>query len=681
MHRLKYMAGVDGLRAIAVLSVVLFHLGVSGFSGGFVGVDVFFVISGFLITRLIVSEVDKTGGFSFSNFYSRRVRRLFPALFVTLLITTVAAFVLFSPQHFQRFGGELVYSIFSASNFFFWNESGYFNTASEFKPLLHTWSLSVEEQFYLVWPVMLVFLAKRKTRTPLFLCLSLAFALSLFASFVMSDGHSDVLSAWMPKFAALFSDGPGTIFFLAPFRIFEFAIGAASVWLVNGAFKNPWVKELACAIGLALIGYSIFWFSEKTLFPSYNALIPCVGAALVICSSDSRFLGGVLSSKIPVFVGLVSYSVYLVHWPIIVFYKYYTMGPLNAVDQLVLFIACMVLGYILYRFVETPLRAPRTKKEGLSQAAFGLACAMLAMVLVLPAASIWASDGWKWRTDMPSEIAAQLKDSKQFHVDQYGGSGYQYVGWISGGESGVADMVLIGDSHALQYATGLDSLIGKPLGKNIFISASSCIPLPGMTRVTPDLDWDKLCPGVLETAMAVINKSPNAVVFLAEAWDGQLRVSGTLNPKAPTPGANTVDGYKYITGKIDEFRALLGTRELVVVGNVPGAGTVDAISCFSRPSFIKYDCATKLSQKEESISTVPGNMVLKSYASERQGVTYISPYEVFCTGGLCKSFSEGEAFYSDGFHLSKAGSKKFVEHYKSVLVQKMEASKLVNASM
>ena len=681
MLRLKYMAGVDGLRAIAVLSVVLFHLGVSGLSGGFVGVDVFFVISGFLITRLIVSEVNKTGTFSFSNFYSRRVRRLFPALFVTLFFTTIAAFVLFSPQHFQRFGGELVYSIFSVSNFFFWNESGYFNTASEFKPLLHTWSLSVEEQFYLVWPVALVFLAKLKSRVPLFVCMSLACVLSLFASYVMSDGHSNILSAWLPKFAALFSDGPGTIFFLAPFRIFEFAIGAAAVWLVDSAFKNSWIKEIACAVGLSLIGYSIICFSEATLFPSYNALIPCVGTALVICSSDSRFLGRILSSKPVVFVGLISYSVYLVHWPVIVFYKYYTMVPLGVVSQLVLFAICIALGYVLYRFVETPLRAPKGKKEDLSPAAFGLVCAMLAMMLVLPASSIWASDGWKWRTDMPAEIAAQIKDSKQFHVDQYGGSGYQYVGWISGGESGVADMILIGDSHALQLASGLDSLIGKPLGKNIYISASSCIPLPGMTRVTPDLDWDKLCPGVLDTAMKVIEKSPNAVVVLAEAWDGQLRVSGTLNPKVPTPGSNTVEGYKFITGKIDEFRVLIGSRELLIVGNVPGAGAIDPLGCFSRPSFIKYDCATRLSQVEEKISTVPGNMVLKNYASDRKGTTYISPYEAFCSEGLCKSFSGGEILYSDGLHLSKAGSRKFVDYFKVLLMKKMDEAKLVSSNI
>ncbi|MNF74879.1 hypothetical protein D3C84_569250 [compost metagenome] len=508
-----------------------------------------------------------------------------------------------------------------------------------------------------------------------------AFSVSLLASVVMADGYSRLFSEFMPRFASLFIDGPGTIFFLTPFRLFEFAIGAAAVWAIGAFEKRSFLKEIASAIGVILIAFSIVQFSETTLFPSYNALIPCIGTALVICSHDSKYVGGLLSRRIPVFVGLISYSVYLVHWPLIVFYKYYTMTKLGLLEQSALFAASIILGYALYRYVETPFRVKKESGVTLSKPAFGLVCALLSFGLVLPAATIWASEGWKWRTNMAPEIAAQLENSKQFHVDQYGGSGYQYVGWISGGTTGAADMVLIGDSHALQYASGLDALIGKPLGKNIYISASSCIPLPGMTRVTSDLDWDTVCPGVLDTAMKVINNSPNAVVFLAQAWEGQLLVSGTLNPKEPTPGGNTVEGYKYITGKIEEFRKLIGSRQLVVVGNVPGAGVVDAISCFSRPSFINYDCATRLSQKESTISTVPGNMILKNYAEEHKEVTYMSPYEVFCADGLCKSFSGGEVFYSDGHHLSKSGSKHFVDHFKDKLLNLMGGSNHMTASM
>lgn len=140
----KYIPEIDGLRAIAVISVVLFHAGFPLFNGGYVGVDIFFVLSGYLITRLIITEASESGNFNYSRFYYRRAKRLFPALYLVLLLTFLLAFLLFTPQHFERFGGELIYSIVSLSNFYFWNESGYFNTAADFKPLLHTWSLSVE---------------------------------------------------------------------------------------------------------------------------------------------------------------------------------------------------------------------------------------------------------------------------------------------------------------------------------------------------------------------------------------------------------------------------------------------------------------------------------------------------------------------------------------------------------
>ena len=210
----KYVAGIDGLRAIAVMTVLLFHAGLSAFGGGYVGVDVFFVISGYLITNLITDEVKRTGTFSYKTFYARRVRRLFPALLATILFTFVFAVLMFTPQHFQRLGGEVISSIFSVSNFFFWNESGYFNTASEFKPLLHTWSLSVEEQFYLFWPIALAFLLKRKSKKAATTAIIIGGITSLFLNIVVTNGGISTTRWWQALMGEKASDTLSLIYFL-----------------------------------------------------------------------------------------------------------------------------------------------------------------------------------------------------------------------------------------------------------------------------------------------------------------------------------------------------------------------------------------------------------------------------------------------------------------------------------
>lgn len=386
-----------------------------------------------------------------------------------------------------------------------------------------------------MWPVVLVFLLKQGKKLFLYAFIFITGLLSLLANFVMADGQSSVLTRYNPTIASWFSDGAATIFFLAPFRVFEFAIGASLVWMDKLKPKRNIFAELLMAAGLGLVAYSIFHFTEKTTFPSYNALLPCIGAALVIFSVNARYLGIAVRNRVAVFIGLISYSVYLVHWPLLVFYKYYKITPLSSTEKWALALAAILLGYLMYRFIEQPFRHVRDQKHSLSKAGFGLACASLVLVLALPAATVWANAGWPWRSpELPAGIAAQLKDSKQFHVDQFGGAGFNapYT-WISGGESGVADIVFIGDSHAEQYKTGLKELIGDPHKKNIFFATSSCLILPGLTRVTPGTDWDTICAGVLNKALEVLASSPGAILLIAESWDFQIESAAYRDNKIP----------------------------------------------------------------------------------------------------------------------------------------------------
>lgn len=673
---MKYVPGIDGLRAVAVLSVLLFHAGFTSFAGGYVGVDVFFVISGYLITRLISDEVTQKGSFDFRNFYYRRVRRLFPALFTTLSICLILSFLLFTPQHFQRFGGELTYSLFSLSNFFFWSESGYFNTASDFKPLLHTWSLSVEEQFYIVWPALLVLLLKAKSKSLLFGVLAVVSAISLGLNFVFADGHSSTLSRLAPTVAGWFSDGASTIFYLTPFRVFEFAIGAVLVWLPSLHSNQRVLAEVSMAVGVAMIGYAVFTYSETTVFPSYNALLPCIGAALIIYGVHAPILGLLLRNRLMVGIGLISYSVYLVHWPLIVFYRYWSSQPLELHEMVSIVALSIALGFLMYRLVEVPYRKPAGQAGQPKKAAFGLACSMLAMLMVLPASTIWASGGWEWRVDEARrELAAKMGNSKQFHIDNYGGAGYPYSGWIHGGAREVADLVVIGDSHARHYANGLDKIIG-PAGPNtIFISSVSCIVLPGMTRLTPGTDWDTLCPGALTKAIEAINKNPNSAVMISESWHTQLPHAGALDASSSFTGTNSVEGYRFITEKLDELRSIIGNRQLVIVGNVPGAGNPDVMGCFMRPSIIESNCMSLLNITRDSIESRKGNDVLAQYAATRLNTIFLDPFDAFCSEDVCASADEKAVYYSDSSHLSKAGSQRFVHHYKDEILAALDRNK------
>jgi len=387
-----YFSHIDGLRALAVMAVVLFHFDLAGFSGGYVGVDVFFVISGFLITRLILRELERNGRFSFSNFYLRRIRRLFPALFATLLLSLLVAVVMLSPDRLFRFSASMLSAIFSVSNIFFWSESGYFDTDAITKPLLHTWSLGVEEQFYLIWPAMTVgiFVLTRRV----FTTIALVGLVSLAANY----------------YGMLMDAGEGygsTVFFWMPFRIFEFALGALCIPFFGKAGRPTIGHDLMIALGLALIGYSVVAFSHELVFPLHYALVPCLGSMLIILSTRPRFLGSLLRARPVVFVGLISYSLYLVHWPVVVFYRYYVFRPLTLAETGALFVVMMVIAALMYRWVETPFRKPRGKTQTTTiQGHRGFVTAMAASAFALSAVGVVSIQTGGMAFRMPEALTA-----------------------------------------------------------------------------------------------------------------------------------------------------------------------------------------------------------------------------------------------------------------------------------
>ena len=333
-----YRSEIDGLRALAVIPVIFFHAGFNIFSGGFVGVDVFFVISGYLITSIIISELDNQS-FSIVNFYERRARRILPALFVTMAISLLFALFLFMPHDLKSFAQSLAAVSFFISNILFWKDSGYFEAESELEPLLHTWSLAIEEQFYIFFPIFLLLFWKFGMRVIIILLTSIFF-ISIFASEWASIRY------------------PDAGFYLLPFRGWELLIGAfIGLYLHRYGFSRKSIlNEVASLTGLILIITGIIIIDKTTPFPGFWALVPCLGTALIILFGiKGTFVSQILSKYMIVKIGLISYSAYLFHQPILAFGRY----VYEDISNFFLFSLCVLsflLAFISWKYIENPFR-------------------------------------------------------------------------------------------------------------------------------------------------------------------------------------------------------------------------------------------------------------------------------------------------------------------------------------
>jgi len=444
MQKSEYRPDIDGLRAVAVGAVVLFHLGIESLAGGFVGVDVFFVISGFLITRIIAGKA-AGGRFSFRDFYLARIRRIIPPLIATVAATFLAAAFILTPDDFQRFARSAVGALTSTSNIIFYLEAGYWDTTSELKPLLHTWSLGVEEQFYLFWPaaVIAVLALTGRARFPAVL---LGIAVAAFAGTVIYTGH----------------DSSGA-FYLFPFRIFQFAAGAAlgCATLSQGWQRHAppgWIRDGILGAGLALVLASVLLFDAETVFPGWAALVPTLGAVLMLLPGSFAGRPGrvgylVLGNPVSVWAGRVSYALYLVHWPVVSLYRYRTGLELTAGEQVVLAVVMLAAAVLLHYGIERRFyrRLPEGKgARPLPPVRFALHTLIASVLVGVFAGHAWWSGGWNWRIPDLSLTAEQIEAGKQNRFARFdeGCSMTQVVDGVPGcGRDRSTRILFFGNSH------------------------------------------------------------------------------------------------------------------------------------------------------------------------------------------------------------------------------------------
>jgi peptidoglycan/LPS O-acetylase OafA/YrhL len=370
-----YRKEIDGLRALAVIPVILFHAGFEWISGGYIGVDIFFVISGYLITTILLQE-QQQGSFSIVNFYERRARRILPALFIVLLVCLPFAWFWLLPHELKDFGKSLIAVVTFVSNILFWLETDYFTADAELIPLLHTWSLAVEEQFYIIFPLFLALFAGKHKRIMVIMVIITA---------LLSLG----LTEWGWRY---FAEGN---FYLIPFRAWELMIGALTAFYL---FYKPQPKGLICHIGsllgLVLILLAIFFLDKSIPFPSVYALAPTLGTALIILFANQQTLvNKVLSFKGFVMIGLVSYSAYLWHQPLFVFARAYYMEMPTTSIMVILSIVSILMGYISWRYIEAPFR----NKQRFSQKHVFIASLLVGIAFILIGVALVTSDGAIYR--------------------------------------------------------------------------------------------------------------------------------------------------------------------------------------------------------------------------------------------------------------------------------------------
>jgi peptidoglycan/LPS O-acetylase OafA/YrhL len=492
-----YRPDIDGLRAVAIVPVVLYHAGFRLWGGGFVGVDVFFVISGYLIASLILAEIH-SGTFTLRNFYVRRIRRIFPALFTMMAGSAAIGVLLLTPRDFQRLGESIAATTLFSSNALFWSQSGYFAAPSEEWPLLHTWSLGVEEQFYLAFPVLLLlvyrFFPGRLIWITLAFCL-----LSLGLNVLTVKAH--------PNFA----------FYLAPPRVWELLVGVLlALGVAAPSSSNRW-SEAAGFAGAGLIGCAVFGFSQNTKFPGFAALVPALGSALIIWAGigGKGTVARLLSHRAMVLVGKISYSLYLWHFPLLAFAAYAVTGGASPLGRLSILAVSVVIASASWLYVEQPVRQGRGV-FGQGAAVFTVAAAAIALFGGLGLTSFLAH-GFPGRISEPGlQIAAA--------ADEINADRAACLYWnptdvarrqrcTFGVASMPSEFALWGDSHAESLRAAFDTAAKKAGRAGGFFGTGGCIPELGIER-------DNFgCDRVNESIVAHLVSLPSIhTVILAGRW-------------------------------------------------------------------------------------------------------------------------------------------------------------------
>ncbi|WP_374012384.1 acyltransferase family protein [Pseudoxanthomonas koreensis] len=638
-----YRPDIDGLRAIAVLAVVLYHFGIGPLHGGFVGVDVFFVISGYLITGIIHREI-QAGTFTFADFYERRIRRIFPALFAVLLATLAVGVWLLLPSDLARLGGATLATLAFVSNVLFSRQSGYFDTSSEYNPLLHTWSLAVEEQFYIGLPILLILIhkfARTRLKAVLAACCIVSFALCL------------LVQPLRPAYA----------FFLSPFRAWELLLGGLVAVGGMPAVAHRLPRECVAATALVVLGGSLLWIEAGRSFPGWQAAVPVIATALLLHTGahGTSLVQRLLSWRPLVLVGLISYSLYLWHWPLAVFARYRNaMEPLTLQQGIALLIVALLISTASYRWIETPLRRRRSKGlHGWRRPVFPMA---IAATLVLGVAATVSRLDAGWQRRFPANVVAL--DAARLPLIPYRECdgkppGTTMQSCIAGAPAVPPRSLVWGDSHALAWAPAFHHIGLRDSQAYTLAVKSTCPPLLGVSN-----SFNPACADFSRKVHAWIKTADIQTVYLVATWVDYSN-PGTrylLSDEHGRKGNANVFG-----PALTNTLKFLGqnVESVMLIGPTPGA-----------PDNLPYKVgmaaltgsAPPLPKPAFEFHGASHTFWENAKAQKERTVTLIDPSGWFCDASACiYRDGHGHLLYRDDEHLSIDGAVYVTNRFRSEL--------------
>jgi hypothetical protein len=666
---MKYRAEIDGLRALAVLPVILFHAGFETFSGGFVGVDVFFVISGYLITTIILAELEK-GSFSLVNFYERRARRILPALFLVMFECIPLAWMLLNENEYKDYSQSLLSVVFFASNILFWLKSGYFDTAAELKPLLHTWSLAVEEQYYLLFPLFLMFFWRFGKHWML-----------------VTVGALFVASLAFAQWAVL--TYPAAAFYLLPSRGWELLMGAIVAFYLPKANQNDFgrvAREVYGGLGIALIVYSVFVFNKSTPFPGFYALVPTLGAALILSfANQTTAVGKFIGNRAFVGIGLLSYGAYLWHQPLFVFARHLELSRQSNTIFLVLTGLTFILAYISWKFVEAPFRSKQ--KVNRSQI-FKFAVIGSSLLAVLGCYGYKGNEIFDRLGDAEKRISNMFIQNRSVVNEPSS----ERVVPVDNVALKLTDrnFIVIGDSHARHLVPGLSSITTGTVQDAHF---PTCLPF---RNIDVSNIWS--APGncvreINNRLDKIMRDDPEAVIILSSMGPVYLdgvsskgRIEGRVSRLVVELITDKSISDRYEVYKIGLRQTLwelskLSKARVVFSFDVPELGIDFGCNpAHKDPSMgtsVARDwlsnkdieaCSVSRAEYDERVAAY--KKLALSVLSDFPNVGVFDPADFFCDRKSCKGFDLRHGFlYWDPDHLSDSGSRFYAENFVKFLAR------------